>query len=111
VKTVVLFFEKGAPTRRIWYYQLDPGRNLGKTTALNDADMKEFVALQASFAESEKSWTVDVTDADRTSFDLSVQNPNKTEEDALRNPQDIIAEIVALDLESAGILESIRGIS
>src|SRR5262249_40031027 len=24
VKTVVLFFEKGAPTKKIWYYQLDP---------------------------------------------------------------------------------------
>jgi type I restriction enzyme M protein len=35
VKTVVLFFEKGAPTRKIWYYQLDPGRSLGKTNPLN----------------------------------------------------------------------------
>ena len=51
VKTVVLFFEKGAPTRKVWYYQLDPGRNLGKTNALNDDDLKEFVALQASFAD------------------------------------------------------------
>ena len=39
VKTVVLFFDKGAPTRRIWYYQLDPGRSLGKTNALNDDDL------------------------------------------------------------------------
>jgi type I restriction enzyme M protein len=31
VKTVVLFFEKGAPNRKIWYFQLDPGRSLGKT--------------------------------------------------------------------------------
>ena len=30
VKTVVLFFEKGAPTRQVWYYQLDPGRSLGR---------------------------------------------------------------------------------
>ena len=44
VKTVVLFFEKGAPTRKIWYYQLDPGRNLGKTNPLNDDDLAEFVA-------------------------------------------------------------------
>ena len=109
VKTVVLFFEKGAPARKIWYYQLDPGRNLGKTNALNDDDLKEFVTLQANFADSENSWTLDVTGIDRTSFDLSVKNPNKAEEDALRDPQDIIAEIVALDLESAGILESIRG--
>ena len=46
VKTVVLFFEKGAPTRKIWYYQLDPGRNLGKTNPLNDDDLAEFVKLQ-----------------------------------------------------------------
>jgi type I restriction enzyme M protein len=26
VQTVVLFFEKGAPTRKVWFYQLDPGR-------------------------------------------------------------------------------------
>ena len=46
VKTVVLFFEKGAPTRKVWYYQLDPGRNMGKTNPLNDDDLTEFVALQ-----------------------------------------------------------------
>ena len=39
VKTVVLFFEKGAPTRKVWFYQLDPGRNLGKTNPLNDDDL------------------------------------------------------------------------
>jgi len=47
VKTVVLFFEKGVPTRKVWFYQLDPGRNLGKTNPLNDADLAEFVKLVA----------------------------------------------------------------
>ena len=109
VKTVVLFFEKGAPTRKVWYYQLDPGRNMGKTNALNDEDLKEFVKLQASFADSEKSWSVDIADIDQNTFDLSVKNPNKVEETPLREPEDIIAEMVALDDESAEILESIRG--
>ncbi len=45
VKTVVLFFQKGSPTQKVWYYQLDPGRNRGKTNALNDNDLKEFVTL------------------------------------------------------------------
>jgi type I restriction enzyme M protein len=110
VKTVVLFFEKGAPTRKVWYYQLDPGRNMGKTNSLNDGDLKEFVSLQGSSAESEKSWSVDATELDRASFDLSVKNPNKTEEAALRDPQDIIAEMAALDLENAEILEGIRAL-
>src|SRR6266436_2898350 len=59
VKTVVLFFEKGSKTRQTWYYQLDPGRNMGKTNSLNDNDLKEFVALQETFADSPKSWSVD----------------------------------------------------
>lgn len=109
VKTVVLFFEKGSPTRKIWYYQLDPGRNMGKTNALNDDDLKEFVELQATFADSEKSWTVDAKDVDQNSFDLSVKNPNKEEEISLREPQDILDEIAALDTESAEVLDAIRG--
>ena len=109
VKTVVLIFEKGSATRDIWYYQLDPGRNMGKTNALNDNDLKEFVELQASFADSDKSWSVSVKNIDQDSFDLSVKNPNAPEEAPLRDPEDIIAEIVALDAESADILENIRG--
>jgi type I restriction enzyme M protein len=107
VKTVVLFFEKGAPTRKVWYYQLDPGRSLGKTTALNDDDLKEFVELQASFADSAKSWTLDVADIDKTTFDLSVKNPNAPGEAPLREPEEILAEIAALDAESAGLLAEI----
>src|SRR5258705_774983 len=66
VKTVVLFFEKGAPTRKIWYYQLDPDRNLGKTNPLNDDDLTGFVALQKTFADSPKSWSVDAKTIDKT---------------------------------------------
>ena len=110
VKTVVLFFEKGAPTRKVWYYQLDPGRNLGKTNPLNDDDLAEFVELQKTFADSPKSWTVDVADIDTATYDLSVKNPNGGDEVAHRTPQDILDEIAALDAESAEVLATIRGL-
>ncbi|MFN3620623.1 class I SAM-dependent DNA methyltransferase, partial [Sphingorhabdus sp.] len=108
VKTVTLFFEKGAPTRSIWYYQLDPGRNMGKTNPLNDNDLAEFAELQAGFATSAKSWSIDATTIDQTSFDLSVKNPNVGEKVILRSPEAILAEIAALDAQSAGILAEIR---
>jgi type I restriction enzyme M protein len=108
VKTVVLFFEKGAPTRKIWFYKLTPGRNLGKTNPLNDDDLKDFVALQAKFKDSENSWTVDAKSIDKTTYDLSVKNPNKTDEAELRDPKDIIAEMAALDAESATILKNLE---
>jgi type I restriction enzyme M protein len=107
VKTVVLFFEKGAPTCKIWFYKLDPGRNLGKTNPLNDDDLNDFVALQAKFANSENSWTIEAKKIDTATYDLSVKNPSKVEEAALRHPKDIMAEIAALDAESANILAGI----
>jgi type I restriction enzyme M protein len=112
VKTVVLFFEKGAPTRKVWYYQLDPGRNMGKTNPLNDNDLAEFIALQKTFADSPKSWSVDVgrilSGVEGSSYDLSVKNPNGGEVVEHRSPADIMAEIAALDKESAEVLANIR---
>jgi len=108
VKTAVLFFEKGAPTRKVWYYQLDPGRSLGKTNPLNDDDLKEFVKLQRTSADSPKSWSMNAKDIDQTTFDLSVKNPNGGEVVTHRSPQEIMDEIAELDKESAEVLQTIR---
>ena len=113
VKTVVLFFTKGEPTQKVWYYQLDPGRSLGKTNPLNDADLQEFVELQRQAAsgkdgDSEKSWSIEVAELDQATWDLSVKNPNAKQEVALREPKEIIAEIIALDKESEAILTKIQ---
>ena len=110
VKTVVLFFEKGAKTRKTWFYQLDPGRSLGKTNPLNDADLAEFVKLQGTFADSPKSWSVDVQAVDKATSDLSVKNPNGSGEVTHRSPQEIMEEIAALDAESAELLANIRAL-
>ena len=110
VKTVVLFFEKGAPTRKVWFYQVDPGRNMGKTNPLNDADLAEFIALQKTKADSPKSWSVDVAAIDPKTSDLSVKNPNGGEEIAHRSPAEIMEEISRGDAESAEILERIKAL-
>jgi type I restriction enzyme M protein len=110
VKTVVLFFEKGAPTRKVWYYQLDPGRNLGKTNPLSDDDLAEFIKLQKTFANSPTSWTVDAKGIDITTFDLSAKNPNGSEQIKHQSPQKIMDQIVALDAESAKVLAKIRAL-
>ena len=109
VKTVVLFFEKGAPTRDIWFYQLDPGRSMGKTNPLNDDDLAEFVTLQKSFTEGPKSWRIARASLDADTLDLAVKNPNAPEAAALRSPEVIIADMLARDAETAEILENIRG--
>ena len=108
VKTVVLFFEKGAPTHKVWFYQLNLDRNLGKTNPLNEDDLAEFLELQKTKADSENSWSVKVADVDTTTWDLSVKNPHKKDEIALRDPKEILDEIKQLDEDSDEILNKVR---
>lgn len=108
VKTVVLFFEKGASTRKIWFYQLNLDRNLGKTNPLNEKDLAEFIKLQKKKEDSKNSWSINVADVDANTFDLSVKNPNKKGEAVLRDPKKILGEIKTLDEESMKMLNVIR---
>ena len=110
VKTVVLFFEKGAPTDKVWFYQLNLDRNLGKTNPLNENDLAEFIKLQKTKADSPNSWSVNAADVDTPTYDLSVKNPRKKDETAPREPGKILDEMKALDEEAAGIIKKIKGI-
>ena len=108
VKTVVLFFTRGAPTRSVWFYQLDPGRSLGKTTALTDADFSDFVALAPGRVEGPKSWRVDMAEIDSETFDLSARNPSAPTSDHPRDPLHILDEIATLNAQSVDVLARIR---
>lgn len=108
VKTVVLFFRKGEPTRKVWFYQLNLDRTLGKTNPLTEADLEEFVTLQKSKAESENSWSVAVSELDE-SYDLSVKNPHRVETVDERTPQEIVGTIQALADDSRKLLDEILG--
>lgn len=108
VKTVVLFFEKGKPTERVWYYQLNAGRNMGKTNPLNERDLAEFVDLAKTQELGENSWCVDVEKLNTSTWDLTVNNPNRVETVDTRTPQEIIAEIEELDAQAALALQAIK---
>jgi type I restriction-modification system DNA methylase subunit len=96
-KTIVLFFQKGSPTKRIWYYQLDIERSLGKNNPINDNDLNDFINTFSEKKISNHSWFVDVNLINQKSFDLSVINPNKEEEIFNLLPSDLIEEIESLD--------------
>lgn len=108
VKTVVLFFEKGAPTKKVWFYQLNLDRNLGKTNPLSEKDLEEFLQLQKKKGDSANSWSIDVKNIDQATFDLSVKNPNKNGEVALREPEQILEEMKKLDEDSEKIINKVK---
>ena len=65
---------------------------------------------KVSTAESENSWTVNIKDIDQTTFDLSAKNPNVTNEEVLRKPNEILDDINKLDIESLEIIKKIRNL-
>lgn len=105
VKTVVLFFTKGAPTEKVWYYQVD--KHFTKTAPLTEADMADFLAKQQTKEESECSWSIDVKDLDEN-CDLSVKNPNKVEVVDERTPKEILDSIIALSDANVNLLKELE---
>ena len=110
VKTVVLFFKKGRPTQRVWYYQLNVGRNMGKTNPLKEHDMAEFVEMASTQRLSDNSWCVEAEKVNKDTWDLTVRNPNRVDETDNRTPAEIIREIEELDKQAASALKTIKGL-
>jgi len=105
VKTVVLFFTKGEPTQKIWYYQLD--KHFTKTQPLTEEDLADFLSLQKTKADSENSWSIDVSSLGED-YDLSVKNPNKVEEVDERAIDEITQGIWALHNQSEKLMLAIE---
>ncbi len=88
VKTNLLFFSRGKPTEKIWYYDLSE-RKVGKKTPLLLDDFKEFFALLPARVDSDHSWTVDFTARRRKAADEArpfrkAEAAKKAEADALK---------------------------
>lgn len=105
VKTVVLFFTKGEPTQKVWYYQLD--KHFTKTIPLTENDLADFLALQKTKADSENSWSIDIA-ALGDDYDLSVKNPHKVEEVDERSSSVIADSLVVLCENAIEVLNNIR---
>jgi type I restriction enzyme M protein len=108
VKTVVLFFEKGRATEKVWYYSLNLSRNLGKTNSLNEKDLQEFLELSKKQSKGNNSWLVSVKEINKETYDLGVNNPSRKDIADKRTPEKILAEIEKLDLEAATAIASIK---
>ena len=108
VRTVVLFFDKGISTKRIFYYDLNLDRNLGLKNPLNEKDLNDFIHLYENKKESPNSWFKDYTDINKDNWDLTVVNPNQKEEIDDRSPEDIFLEIEELDKQNSEVLKKIK---
>ena len=103
-----MVFTKGKPTKKLWYYQLNVERNMGKTNPLNENDLEDFVKIAKAQKPSNNSWSVDINEINKDTFELSVSNPNTVEVVDKRTPKEIIDEIEVLETKTAKALKSIK---
>ena len=96
VSTNLLFFQKGTPTKEIWYWEhrLPEGqKSYSKTKAIQFDEFTSLIDWWEKREESEVAWKMKVGDLKR-GFDLDVKNPNK--------------EFIETDHSSANIIEGLK---
>ena len=107
VKTNLLFFTKGGPTERVWYYDLSD-RKVGKKNPLTVADFKDFFELLSTRADSDRSWTVTRDQIDGKNYDLKAVNPNAKSDEDTRTPGELLDFIDAKSREIETALAELR---
>ncbi len=107
VKTNLLFFTKGSPTERIWYYDLSDVK-VGKKTPLTLDKFEEFLRLLPARSDSPRSWTVSRKEVDARGYDLKAVNPNAKRNEDLRTPEELLDVIEAKGHEVAEAIAALR---
>ena len=110
VSTNLLFFQKGTPTKEIWYWEhrLPEGqKSYSKTKVIQFDEFAPLIKWWNKRQESEVAWKVKVGDLKR-GFDLDVKNPNSEELEAGHTSEELIALLTRSFQKSAAMLETVR---
>jgi len=110
VKTNLLFFTKGQPTERVWYYDLS-GVKVGKKTPLTIAHFEELFRLLPDRTDSEHSWTVDRKAIEEKGYDLKAVNPHAKRDEDLRTPEELLDLIEAKGRDVAEAVATLRSLT
>jgi type I restriction enzyme M protein len=118
ITTNLLFFERGGPTKVIWYYEqpLPEGRkSYSKTQPIQHEDFADCITWWRDRSENDRAWRVPVEqvlryDSDRTlmSVNLDVKNPNGKQAFEHLPPERLVADLIAKERKILAMLEDIR---
>ena len=110
VKTNVLFFRKGTPTKEVWYYEVLPKNRerFTKTDPLTLSHFEGFFSSLVGRCESDRSWTVSIEEIKKRNYDLKAVNPHREAEADLRTPAELLGEIERHNVEIKKALTDLR---
>src|ERR1035437_8747694 len=92
----LLFFEKGKPTKDVWYYQhkyLDGVKSYSKTNPLKLEELVPIKKWWKKRVESEVSWKVSIDTIIERGYDLDIKNPNAVVEENEETSNEILTRI------------------
>lgn len=111
-KTNLIFFERGRPTKEIWYYEHTPppGQKYTKAKPIKDEHLEDCFEKRQNREVSESSWTVTVEEIIKRNYDLTAKNPNKAELTNYRSPDKIVSRVLQKENEIARIIKEVKKI-
>src|SRR5271157_827938 len=107
VKTNLLFFTKGQPTEKVWYYDLSDIK-VGKKKPFTLDKFEDFFRLLPTRGDSDRSWTVTRAEIEAKNFDLKAVNPNAKSQEDTRTPEELLDIIEAKGKEVAEAVAALR---
>jgi type I restriction enzyme M protein len=113
VNTNLLFFEKGKPTKEIWYYEhtLPEGaKAYSKTKPIRIEEFEPLKAWWLKREESEVSWKVSINTIRERNYDLDIKNPNKIVEEVVYDKNAIITKLQKSFSTSLSLINELNSI-
>jgi type I restriction enzyme M protein len=110
VSTNLLFFEKGTPTKEIWYWehQLPEGqKSYSKTKAIEFEEFAPLLAWWNNRQENDFAWKVQVEDLNQ-GFDLALKNPHRAQKEKELSTTDVLAQLDTSLESTRALLDAIR---
>ncbi len=107
VKTNLLFFTRGGPTERVWYYDLSDVK-VTKKQPLTIDRFSEFFTLLPTRGDGDHSWTVSREEIERRGYDLKAVNPNAKSTEDTRTPEELLDVIEAKGREVSEAIAELR---
>jgi type I restriction enzyme M protein len=97
IETNVLFFECGSRTEEIWYYELplpEGRKQYTKTMPLKFEEFQPVIDWWDQRQQDIHAWKVSLNDIVENSYNLDVKNPSAEKTKPLREPIEIVSDII-----------------
>jgi type I restriction enzyme M protein len=110
IKTNMLFFTKGEPTKDIWFYEHpypDGYKSYSKTKPMRIEEFGPEKAWWANREETERAWVVAAEDIAAGGYNLDIGNPNVID-DGHEDPDLLLARYAEATAEVAAAREALR---